>query len=79
MNKDDFISRQTQSNEDVGRENEGDNSLHVGSNIFDSMKHCVAIGGIGTNPVGAAANAGGALRTFAAAAGICIPVPEKHK
>lgn len=44
--------------------------------MFDNMKHCVAMGGV--NPVltvfGAAM-----FSAEAAAAGICIPVPENSK
>jgi len=42
--------------------------------MLDSMKHWVAIGGEITGAKGAAATSG-ALRTLAAAAGNCIPVP----
>ena len=56
-----------------------------GSNIFDSMKHCVAIGGATTSAGGAAGGAPGnmlggcILRALAAAVGIWKPVPTKNR
>lgn len=54
------------------------NTHELGSNIFASMKHCVAIGGAGCAIIGAGCPTGFKFKALAAAGGICMPVPVKN-
>lgn len=57
----------------AGRATRLPNTYVAGSNMFANIKHCVAIGGAGCTACG---KAFAKFRAFAAAGGICIPVPE---
>ena len=67
--------------------NTGTSTYVMGSNMFESMKHCVAIGGVcvvGAGGAPGAAGGGGAVpgamfRALAATWGIWNPVPATKK
>lgn len=49
-----------------------------GSNMFESIKHCVAIGGAACGGGGGAEITGAIFKAFAAAGGISRPVPSAN-
>ena len=51
----------------------------VGSNMLESMKHCVAMGGTGLGATGGTPPADVMLRALAASGGIWNPVPGTDK